>query len=210
MIAFDHVIVITADLDSAAESFLANHGLASVPGGRHAGHGTGNRIIPLGNDYLELMAVIDPAEASASPLGRWVAAIASTGGGPAALCLRVADADVHAERLGIEPLGMSREKPDGTVLQWRLVGLDEALGADRLPFLIDWDIDPADHPSRAPVDHRVTVSGISWVEIGGDPRLAAVRIGSDHLDIRAVGGPPGLRRVAIGGSTTEIVLEPPR
>ena len=73
MLAIDHVIVVVDDLDAAAARLLDEHGLASLPGGRHEGHGTGNRIVPLGPDYLELMAVVDADEAVGSPLGAWVA-----------------------------------------------------------------------------------------------------------------------------------------
>src|SRR5262245_6695165 len=72
VLALDHVIVVVADLDSAAGRLYREHGLASVAGGRHAGHGTGNRIVPLGSTYIELMAVVDPDEAASSPVGSWV------------------------------------------------------------------------------------------------------------------------------------------
>src|SRR5262245_53549604 len=63
MLAIDHVILLAADLDHAAARLLKTHGLASLPGGRHPGHGTGNRIVPLGDSYLELMGVVDEVEA---------------------------------------------------------------------------------------------------------------------------------------------------
>lgn len=44
----DHLIVCVGDLDEAARSFKDRLGLNSVEGGRHPGHGTANRIIPLG------------------------------------------------------------------------------------------------------------------------------------------------------------------
>ncbi|HEY6653120.1 MAG TPA: VOC family protein, partial [Solirubrobacterales bacterium] len=59
----DHVIYATADLDGAAARVESELGLSVVPGGRHEGHGTHNRIVPLGGGYLELMAVADPHEA---------------------------------------------------------------------------------------------------------------------------------------------------
>ena len=41
----------------------------SVAGGAHEGVGTHNRLVPLGADYVELLAIADPDEAAASPLG---------------------------------------------------------------------------------------------------------------------------------------------
>ena len=72
MLAIDHVIVIVEDLDAAARRYYEQTGLASVSGGRHPGHGTANRIVPLGSSYIELMAVVDRVEADSSPLGSWV------------------------------------------------------------------------------------------------------------------------------------------
>ena len=67
VLALDHVIVTVHELDAAARRYHEEHGLGSVPGGRHAGHGTGNRIVPLGTSYIELMAVVDGDEAASSP-----------------------------------------------------------------------------------------------------------------------------------------------
>jgi Glyoxalase-like domain len=69
----DHVLIAVADLTAAGERLERRHGLASVEGGRHAGLGTANRIVPLGDTYLELVAVVDEAEARASAFGSWVA-----------------------------------------------------------------------------------------------------------------------------------------
>jgi hypothetical protein len=55
----DHVLIAVIDLDAAASAFAADHGLDSVTGGRHPGWGTANRIVPLGETYLELVAVVD-------------------------------------------------------------------------------------------------------------------------------------------------------
>ena len=62
-----------ADLAAAGRELEARHGLASIEGGRHAGYGTANRIVPLGESYLELVTVADEAKAARSPFGSWVA-----------------------------------------------------------------------------------------------------------------------------------------
>ena len=66
----DHVIYATRDLDDAAGRIERELGLVSLPGGRHEGLGTQNRIVPLGGGYLELLAVADLPEATASDFGR--------------------------------------------------------------------------------------------------------------------------------------------
>jgi hypothetical protein len=62
----DHVLIAVDDLEAAAKEVEERLGLASVAGGRHHGLGTANRIVPLGETYLELVAVVDDAEAAAS------------------------------------------------------------------------------------------------------------------------------------------------
>ena len=117
MLAIDHVIVAVTDCDRAGSDLLVEHGLASLLGGRHPGHGTRNRIVPLGSSYLELMAVIDEAEAAGSPMGRWVIQQRTTNLVPAALCLRTEDIGTIAGHLGLTPLAMTRTRTDGVT--WR-------------------------------------------------------------------------------------------
>ena len=69
-VRLDHVIYGTADLDVATARIEAELGLEVLPGGRHEGQGSHNRIVPLGPGYLELLAIADRAEAEASPIGR--------------------------------------------------------------------------------------------------------------------------------------------
>jgi hypothetical protein len=73
MIELDHVLIAVADLDAAAQEVQDRYGLASVEGGRHQGLGTANRIVPLGETYLELVAMVDDDEAAAGGFGSWVA-----------------------------------------------------------------------------------------------------------------------------------------
>jgi hypothetical protein len=199
VLAVDHVLIVVHDLDDAAERLYERTGLASAAGGRHAGHGTGNRIVPLGNSYLELMTVVDRAEAAASPAGSWLEQrLVQFGEGPAGLCLRTDDLEAVAQRTGHPSLPMSRTRPDGVRLDWHLVGREAAFSAG-LPFFIEWHIDDADHPGRTVVEHRRAPTGIEWVELGGDEERLASWLGphEDELPLRHVDGRPGPHRVAI-------------
>ena len=204
MIEFDHVLVMVDDLGSAGVDFRHRYGLSSVEGGRHTGLGTGNRIVPLGRDYLELMAVVDPEEAAAGPLGPWVTALLSSSA-LGALCLRTDDIDAVAARLGSPAVPMRRVRPDGVELAWRLAGLEQTLGDPSLPFFIKWDVPSEEMPGAAAVGHDVMPRGIRWVEICGDDATLKERVGA-ALDIRAVDGPdPGV--VAVGLALDEGELE---
>jgi hypothetical protein len=184
MIEIDHVIALVADLDEAAEDLYREHGLGSVPGGRHPGHGTGNRIVPLAATYLELMGVVDPVEAMGSPMGRWAAAHTRSGAiRPVALCLRTDDIDAVAAALDEEPMPMSRRTPDGTTLSWRLAGADGMFGPDRLPFFIQWDVEAGDHPAAAAADHAHDVGDFNRVVIGDPGPRAELITGVDGIEI---------------------------
>jgi hypothetical protein len=174
MLEIDHVILLVPDLDAAGRQLRSEFGLDSIPGGRHAGHGTGNRIVPFGSTYLELMAVVDPAEATASPMGRWVAAHTTTELIPAALCLRTDDIGLIAALLDEVPEAMSRTRPDGSVLAWHLAGLAGMLGPENLPFFIEWHCEPHDHPGATPVDHAADVLGVAEVTIGSPGSLSSI------------------------------------
>jgi Glyoxalase-like domain len=206
MLAIDHVIVVVHDLDAAARRLYDEHGLASVPGGRHHGHGTGNHIVPLGREYIELIACVDRGEAASSPVGSWVERrLAAVGEAPAALCLRTDDIDAVARRTGRRPLPMSRTRPDGVELAWHLVALDAAF-SEGLPFFIQWHVADVDHPGRALVEHRCLVEGIDWIEVGGEHDRLTSWIGPHELPLHHVEGAPGPHRVAVAVADREPIV----
>ena len=205
MLEIDHVIFVVTDLEGAGRELLARHGLASVPGGRHTGHGTGNQIVPLGNAYLELMAVIDETEAASSPMGRWALQRRREDLVPTAICLRTDDIDGVARTLGETPIVMTRVREDGVTLAWRLAGLDGMLGSQTLPFFIQWEVAPADHPGAAAAPHRVSTAGIAAVTIGPvTPEIATLIAGVPGL--RVGDGAPGVHAVTVATEAGEVVL----
>ena len=149
----DHVVWGAGDLDEAAGRLLERYGLGSVPGGRHPGWGTANRIVPLGRGYLELMAVVDPEEAARDPVGRALSRLLEDGDGLLMWCLATDDLDSTASRLGLAIQSKSRVLPDGARIGWRLAGLEVALREPWLPFFISWEVPPERHPGRMPVAH---------------------------------------------------------
>jgi hypothetical protein len=149
MIKLDHVVLAVRDLDEASDRLAAEHGLAALPGGRHDGAGTANRIVPLGDAYLELLAIVDAGAAAASLFGRLVSARLERGEGFAGWCLRTAALDGLAVGLGLEQASASRVRPDGVELRWRLAGVEQAIADPSRPFLIAWDVPPGSHPSAA-------------------------------------------------------------
>jgi Glyoxalase-like domain len=85
-----------------------------VAGGRHPGWGTANRIVPLGETYLELVAVVDEAEAAQSAFGRRVAGVhPEPSGQPFGWVVRTNQLDEVAHRLGLTVEAGSRAAPSG-------------------------------------------------------------------------------------------------
>lgn len=195
MLALDHVVLAVQDLDAAGDRLLSEHGLASIPGGRHARWGTANRIVPLGGEYVELIAVVDPAQASETAFGRTMAGLTTGGDRWFSVCVASDDVDPMAERLGLRVEPGARTRPDGAQLRWRGAGLDDPERDLWLPFFITWEIPPELHPGRSPIDHPSGAMGIAWVEVAGDPDRLSEWLDGAALPIRVVGGAPGVLRV---------------
>src|SRR5256885_6702304 len=66
----DHIIIGVNDLEQATTIFSQKLGLAASGGGIHPKGGTANRIIVIGDTYLELITVHDQTEAQQSILDR--------------------------------------------------------------------------------------------------------------------------------------------
>ena len=184
----DHVIYATADLDAAAARVESELGLSAVPGGRHAGHGTHNRIVPLGGGYLELIAVIDPHEAADSPMGSAIQArLTEQGDGLFAWVIVLEGVEQFADRLGLPVITVAREG-----LSARVAGLAEALRNPVLPFFLERDEGVADPGEGA------DAGGITWLEVAGDREALESRLGDAELPVRVVDGPVGVIAMGIG------------
>lgn len=139
------------DLARGVDDLAQRLGVRASPGGSHEGRGTHNALLALGGrTYLEIIAP-DPAQAD-PPAPRRFGLDLMRHPGLAGWALRPADIEeqVRAARAaGYDPgpvRAMSRIRPDGVRLSWRLTS-----GAGELepvlPFLIDWGDTP--HPSES-------------------------------------------------------------
>ena len=206
MLQLDHVILAVRDLDEAGERLFETHGLASVSGGEHDGVGTANRIVPLGDAYIELMGVTDRDAAGKHPFGRTVLAFIEAGDRLLAWAVSTDEIDTVAQRIGASVTAAARERPDGVVLHWRMAGVESVLADRSLPFFIQWDCPPADHPGRTFVEHAVPVKGITELAVAGSRTAILERVGGADLPIRVTDGEPGPVSVTIATAGGEIVL----
>lgn len=204
----DHAIYAVGDLEAAGEEIYEREGLASVQGGRHEGWGTANRIVPLGDSYLELIAVVDADEAEGSDFGRAVLKARAEDKQLVGWVLATDDIDAVAGRLDLEVESNSRERADGSRLSWRLAGLEAAMKSGVLPFFVEWEGPPEQHPGKAEAEHDADPEGIAWIEVTTDDeeRLREWLGDFDDPRLRVTEGDPGVSAVAIAMAGAEVVF----
>jgi Glyoxalase-like domain len=183
----DHVIYATRDLDAAAARVERELGLVTRAGGRHEGLGTHNRIVPLGDSYLELLAIADPDEAASSEFGRAVVARLAHGDGLLGWAVAVDDVGAVARRLNTSRTTIRRAG-----LSAHLTGLAEAMREPFLPFFISRD--PGVPDPGADGD----AGGFAWIELAGDAARMERWLDGFPLPVRFVAGAPAVRAVGIG------------
>jgi hypothetical protein len=201
----DHVLYGVANLPDARQWFAREYDLPSTPGGTHPELGTENAVIPVGpGQYVELIAVVD--ESVTHPLPKVLNSLLAAGDRPIGLCLRPADLDEVAARLELRTAQMHRQTPDGEVVEWRLAGMEAALGPQRLPFFIDW----GSHAAALDAANAAAApdGAIAWVEVGGASDELGRWVGEPVDGLRAVGASPGVSRFAIRRGDAEIVIGP--
>jgi hypothetical protein len=143
---FDHLVIAVRRLEVASERFRAL-GFEVRPGGEHPGQGTLNAIVRFGLDYIELLAIRDEAEALAGGLSgpALVEYLREREWGMAGYALATDDIEGDAARLKatglpvVGPFAMSRRRPDGSTLAWRLLIPGGTPWRRPWPFLIQWE-----------------------------------------------------------------------
>jgi Glyoxalase-like domain len=199
----DHVLIPLPDLSGAVSEFEGRYGLVSVEGGRHADWGTANRIVPLGDSYLELIAVVDPAEASQSALGRWIANART--GRPLGWAVRTDDLDAVAGRLGLNVGSGSRLTATGDLVSWRIAGIERAMAEPWLPFFIEWAAGSR-LPGRVDVEHPAAATGIKELIVTGEPTRLSSWLDGRRLPVTLADGGSGVIGVVLSTSSGEIVV----
>lgn len=193
----DHLLVATADLDAAAAA-VEGLGLPVTAGGRHPGWGTANRIVPLGDAYLELIGVVEPAETASSAFGAWVAASRP---GPMGWAVRAGDLDATAARHGLAIVPGSRATPDGRTLRWRTAGVDRVAAEPMLPFFIEWE------PGAPFPGAGATGVAIERIELRGDAARLEGWLGEAELPVVVRPGPPAVERFVLRGATGAVTFD---
>jgi hypothetical protein len=182
----DHVLIASPDPDADADELEALLGLTATGGGRHEAHGTFNRLIWLGDSYVELMGVFDKPLAERSWWGAHMIKVLARGqAGYAGLALASDDLGADIGRLRgqgaqiSEPIPGERRRPDGETVRWRIARLSDADPDVGLCFLIEHDTRAAEWRP----DERAKRAG-QVHPLGTTARIARVEL--PVRDVRAV------------------------
>jgi hypothetical protein len=168
-----------------------------VVGGVHPRFGTRNSILPLTQGtYFEIVEVLDHPASDKAPFGQAVRARSELGGGWMGWVVAVDDIAPHEARLGREAVNGNRHRPDGVELLWKQLGVKGLQADPQLPFFVQWDIEPANHPS-AGTSGKVS---LETLEIAGDPARVSDWLGTSvdepleavNVDWVAPNGTPGI------------------
>jgi hypothetical protein len=191
------VLLPVADLEEGARRLLERHGLQAIPGGRHPNVGTANMIVPLGRQYLELIAIVDAREAAASRLGKRITVALDEGRMFVDWAVRTRDLDGMRGKLlaagwDLPPVAEgSRRRPDGQVLHWRTQDVNPGASRTAVPFVIEWNVPAGLHPGEAAAEHPSGATALRRVVVGArDPahvreQLQLLLGDSDLYQVRA-------------------------
>lgn len=181
-LGIDHLVIAVADPVDAAAQLEGELGLLATGGGRHEALGTFNRLVWLGDSYLELIGVFDQALAKSSWIGAPTLRTLDAGGGLATWAIAtdelerdVATLRANGSDLG-DPIVGERRRADDAIARWRL-SIPRRLGPIDPPFLIEHDPaaaewTPADRAARGAQEHPV----------GGPVRLEVLELTTDDVN----------------------------
>ena len=147
----DHVTVAYPDLDDLILWLQSHTGLTAEFGGTHHGLGTRNATVPLGNDaYLELIGC-DPQRGGDTPAAGQFRTLEVPA--PFGWCFRIDTSAFRDQARGagvnISEFPVSRTRPDGAVLEWKIVTVNSDFGI-AVPYFIDWAGTPTPAVSKRP------------------------------------------------------------
>jgi hypothetical protein len=184
-------------LDATVDRLGSVLGASFLDGGVHPRFGTRNRVLPLaGGMYFEVVTVLDHPASDKVPFGQVVRERSASGGGWLGWVVAVDDIAPVEQRIGRPSVQGNRHRPDGFDLRWRQLGVKGLQADPQLPFVVQWEVGAADHPS-AGADGRVALTAL---EIAGDPgrvtdwlgEPAVAALGALRVDWVAPHGTPGL------------------
>jgi hypothetical protein len=163
----DHVSYVAShdQISNVVNRIGSQIGTAFVDGGIHPKFGTRNFTAPLiNNQYIEVVCPMDHPATDSTPFGRAVKKKADEGGGWMTWVLAVDDISETEKVFKRNSVDGVRKKPDGTLLNWKQIGVLEVLEDSKMPFFIQWV--STNHPSK----DGISVAQLNKIIINGKPK----------------------------------------
>lgn len=195
----DHILLGSNNLQHGIEFVEQRTGVRAEFGGVHPGRGTQNALLSLGERrYLEIIAP-DPAQPGVqNPIATGLHSLTE----PRLIgwAAHPGDLSVFAEKLraaGVVfdgPTPGSRKRPDGHLLKWQTLALENT-SSGLLPFFIEWGADSI-HPS---VDAPKGCTLLSFTAESLELAKLAAALKTLSLDLPVKKGERALLRASIRG-----------
>jgi Glyoxalase-like domain len=200
----DHILLGCSDLERGIAFVEERTGVRAAFGGVHPGRGTQNALLSLGTRrYLEIIAP-DPKQ-SGTPQYPIITKLtepriigwAAHPRNLQTLASKLAQSGVATDG----PTRGSRNRPDGRILQWETLTLQENAAA-LLPFFIEWSADSV-HPSA---DSPKGCSLLRFEAASPDPEALSKKFALLGLDVPIVKGDNPQLRATIAGSKAQFTV----
>jgi len=216
--ALDHAAIAVSDL-AAASAQWQGLGFALTPVAIHTDGagvptGTGNRCAMLGQGYIELISVVDPARPS-----RTLAGFIARYEGAHILSLAVNDAhqaQIRLAQAGIEaPLAVSSRQTDAGEARFERVPIVSAIPRLQLihhltPELV-WRAEDLEHPNRTAALEEVLICAQDPAEMGALLcRVAGRPLRPDPAGGYAISLPQGSIRILSSDAMARLLPDTPR
>lgn len=181
---FDHLVHFVGSPEEAKEA-LREIGLHVVDGGKHENGGTYNTLSYFDLSYIELIGLFDKSLAE-TPAEKF--SLRDTfqkddfANGLSRIALRSQNLEEEAKRfksLGLEvygPAPLSRKRPDGSIVSWKLLFAGNGEHKLEFPFFIQWD--ESDEERRKDLQEQQTIAEHSR----GNLNLAAVGFAVENAE----------------------------
>ena len=202
----DHILLGCSDLERGIAFVEERTGVKAAFGGVHPGRGTQNALLSLGKrQYLEIIAPDPKQEAKTDVIASYIATLAEprlvTWAAHRENIAELAQKLANEKVAAAGPTPGSRQRPDGKVLHWSTVNLQNNLNG-LLPFFIEWSADSV-HPSEdAPAGCEVW----SFVAVSPNPETLAMKYRQIGIQISVERGEKEGLRARITGPKGEMVL----
>ena len=205
----DHLLLGCSDLDQGIAFVEESTGVRPAMGGVHPGRGTRNALLALGPQrYLEVIAP-DPKQHDVHASGADLPKLLSQLAAPqlvewAVHTLNIAAVAERLREAGVAfhgPTPGSRARPDGKMLHWQTLNLNN----DRdglLPFFIEWGAETV-HPS---VDAPSGCTLESFAVVSPDSAALAAEFQKLGISVEVASGKTAHLRSKIAGPKGALVL----